>query len=337
MTCTAHQRFDARLPTHPLNQATQLNTLAIVIPAFKAEFLDRALASLHDNDLERCRIYIADDGSPQPIAPIVDRWRQRLPLHYQRFDENLGSSSLVAHWNRSVRLSHEPWVWLPGDDDEFESGCVQAVLSRIDADARGDAAPDLYRFNVVQIDANSAITQVLPTYPPVLSASAFVRHRLAGTLSSFAPEYVFRRAAWDAIGGFVDFPLAWCSDDATWALLGGAGGIQTVIGPRVRWRYSGLNISSHSAVHAVRKAEAATLFIGWLRTQWPRIDADKGFEAAEMKDLAANWLFDQVNVDAPARIQRQAVLVSWRSARGWRTAWSMNMARRVYWAWRAKR
>lgn len=319
---------------HPQGHSTPLNTLAIVIPAFKAEFLDRALASLHGNDLSRCRIYISDDGSPQAIAPIVERWRQRLPLQYHRFEQNLGASSLVAHWNRSVRLSHEPWVWLPGDDDEFEPGCAQAVLGRIDAD--GDAAADLYRFNVVQIDANSAISRELPVYPSVLSASAFVRHRLDGSLSSFAPEYVFRRTAWDAIGGFVDFPLAWCSDDATWTLLARGGGIRTVAGPRVRWRYSGLNISSNNAVHAVRKAEAATLFVGWLRHQWPRISTGQDFHSAGLGELALSWLFDQINVRAPAPVRRQAALVSCQAATGWRLLWLAAMGKRGYWALRAR-
>lgn len=319
---------------HPHGHPTPLNTLAIVIPAFKAEFLDRALASLHGNDLARCRIYISDDGSPQAIAPIVERWRQRLPLQYHRFNQNLGASSLVAHWNRSVRLSHEPWVWLPGDDDELEPGCVQAVLGRIDAD--GDATADLYRFNVVQIDASSAVSRDLPAYPPVLTASAFVRHRLEGSLASFAPEYVFRRAAWDAIGGFLDFPLAWCSDDATWTLLARGSGIRTVDGPRVRWRYSGLNISSHNAVHAVRKAEAATLFIGWLRREWPRISPGEDFKAVGLGELADNWLFDQVNGRSKGLLWWKCLAASLQAAKGWRARFFAGFSKRCYWRWVAR-
>ena len=56
-------------------------------------------------------------------------------------------------------------------------------------------------------------------------------------------EYVFRKSALEAIGGFIDFPMAVGSDNAT-ALLMAKNGIVCSGDFLVRFRYSGKNISS---------------------------------------------------------------------------------------------
>lgn len=306
-----------------------MSSFAIVIPAFKLEFLERALASLYANDLTDTTIYVADDASPQPIKSVVDRWTGRLPIRYVRFPENLGGHNLAAHWNRSVRLSSEPWVWLPGDDDEFEPDCVQSILARIRSD--GDAAGDLYRLNVIRIDADSMVTEIFNPFPASLNATDFLRHKLEGGLRSFAPEYVFRRAAWDAIDGFVQFPLAWCSDDATWALLSRRSGITTIEGPRMRWRQSGLNISSPSAKHVAQKAEAAALFINWLRDHYHLLDSKSSFENSTLFDPAMTWLHWQIGGKLKGWPRNKALAQSLYNAKNWRVQWGIAMMKRIHW------
>lgn len=306
-------------------------TLAVVIPAYKREFLERALASLAAQSDRDFVVYIGDDASPDDLKSIAMKWSQRICIQYVRFPTNVGAHDLVMQWNRCVRLTTAPWVWLFSDDDEAEEGCIQAW--RAAASLHPEA--DLFHFNVHQIDADSKIKQTFPGFPPILTAAEFVRGRFNRTIASFAPEYIFRRAAWDAIGGFVPFPLAWCSDDATWAKLALRGGICTIPGPKVRWRLSSLNITAVAPKHATSKAKAATLYQTWLRGLLA-CDAFgvNSSEAHQIAQLGAQWLQGHISGQSTGK---QRVLATWHSfvlAKGWRLDWLRAGARYFYWSTR---
>ena len=77
-------------------------------------------------------------------------------------------------------------------------------------------------------------------------------------------DHVFSRAALLRAGGFVDFPLGWFSDDATWLEIAREGGIYTVPEGRVHWRRSGLNLSSDAPQRRGEKLRAHVAFLAWL-------------------------------------------------------------------------
>src|SRR5262249_28326771 len=149
---------------------------------------------------------------------------------YIRFPSNWGRQSLASHWNRCVTLTSEPWVWLFSDDDLMDHACTDRLQQGITG--HGDEV-DVFHFNVIKIDATGAALEQPPAFPPWLSARAFALARLQFALASFAPDFVFSRAAFDRVGGFVEFPLAWCTDDASWVAMAGTKGILTLDGPRV--------------------------------------------------------------------------------------------------------
>lgn len=93
--------------------------------------------------------------------------------------------------------------------------------------------------------------------------------KLQGKIDSAAVEYVFSREIWQSAGGFVHFPMAWCSDDATWAAFARhAGGVISLPGQPVCWRnVEGANISN-SAGHDKDKLHATILFLRWMRNMF---------------------------------------------------------------------
>lgn len=235
--------------------------LAIVIPAYKARFLDATLASIAAQTCRDFTVYIGDDASPEGIAAVCERWQSQFDLRYTRFDCNLGGADLVAQWQRCVQLCSAPWVWLFADDDLMPAAGVALLLDAVRA--AGDSV-DLFHFNVEQIDADGRVLRIEPAFPPRLGVRDFALRRLRFQLSSFAPDYVFSRAAWDRSGGFVPLPRAWCSDDATWIRLGARSGIHTIAGARVGWRNSGFNISSQHGADVLDKTWAQVGFLRWL-------------------------------------------------------------------------
>lgn len=243
--------------------------LTVVIPAYKRAYLGAALDSLRAQTSRGFRVVVADDASPEDLQPIVERSGAGLNLVYERFDRNLGGADLTAHWNRAVRLAWTDWILLLGDDDLLDPDAVAGFYSVLDETR---AAFDLYRFSTRRIDGAGNVVAVHDAHPREESALAFLEERLHERRSSFTCEYLFRRSAWERIGGFVSFPLAWCSDDATWLALGAECGIRAIEGPRASWRLSNDNISSRRPELALAKLRARSLFAKWLATDLQGVD-----------------------------------------------------------------
>jgi hypothetical protein len=96
------------------------------------------------------------------------------------------------------------------------------------------------------------------------------------------------------------FPLAWCSDDATWINFAVARGIRTISGPHVLWRRSGLNITSLKGVTIPAKLEAAAMFTDGLTARFSDADfADSKVPRPLFEEAQRDWFFGQLQSMAP--------------------------------------
>ena len=236
--------------------------LAIIIPAYKATFLPAALDSIAMQTCKDFTLYIGDDCSPEPISDIVEQYRDKIELVYQRFDTNLGGKDLVAQWERCIAMSQdEPYIWLFSDDDVMEANCVEELFRQIE-NTKG--VYNLYHFNVDVIDERGAFKCRQQDYPAVLSAYRFYRGKNSMRLSAFVVENVFSRKVYERFGGFMKYDLAWGSDIATWIVFCGEKGMCTVPHARIKWRQSSQNISpNYSRQIAERKLRADQNLLNW--------------------------------------------------------------------------
>ena len=258
--------------------------LAIVIPAYKARFFKEVLDSIAQQDNPNFAVYVGDDASPDDLMSIVALFQEKMDIHYVRFQENMGSHNLVAHWERCIRLSHEPLIWLFSDDDLMPSDAVDRVLK-----AAEQYGHDYFfsRFPLSVIDEHGKITFSNPLFASdKVSGYEFLLDKLSGKISSAACEYVFSRQVWQQSGGFVQFPLAWCSDDATWASFADeASGIISLPGKPVCWRNAeGTNISN-SCKYDRQKLEATGLFLQWIASHYSDKMKDSSLHRALEKYL----------------------------------------------------
>jgi glycosyltransferase involved in cell wall biosynthesis len=266
--------------------------LAIVIPAYKARFLTSTLQSIAAQTIRRFVVHVGDDASPEDLATVCRPWAEQMDLRYHRFEHNLGGRDLVGQWHRCIGLSTEPWVWLFSDDDVMSPTCAERLLQA--AEAEGDRQP-LFHFNVDRIDAQGQLLLVEPEFPALLSSRAFAMGRLRFELSSYAPDYAFRRSRFLECGGFQAFPLAWCSDDATWIKLAAERGIRTLPGAKIGWRRSGDNISSRHTHDSVLKVQALASYLRWLDVYLQAHPAGRGEpEDDEILGCFARWFSLQI-------------------------------------------
>lgn len=237
--------------------------LAIIIPAYKPRFLARALESINAQTDQRFRIYVGDDCSPHSLETIVkDTHFPDDQIIYKYFCNNLGGTSLVRQWERCINLSNEPWIWLFSDDDVMEPNCVEQFYQEMTHDKR---ECDLFRFNTLVIDRDDYVTDMNPKHPEWEPWNEFSYFLLQDLRRVFQQEFIFRRAEYQRIGGFLDLPLAWASDHVFAIACSRKAGVRTIGGARVYFRQSGENISSQMSVSVERvKWQAFTAYTDWL-------------------------------------------------------------------------
>jgi glycosyltransferase involved in cell wall biosynthesis len=237
--------------------------LAIVIPAWKEQFFFEALSSIERQSCRDFRLYIGDDASPGKLQDIVNGFTGRIDFVYKRFEENLGQKDLPGQWERCIGLiGSEDYIWLFSDDDIMPEKGIELFYKAIADHGRFD----LYRFNIRQIDKGGDLISDRTNHPDVESTEEFIYRRLKGETLSAACEYIFSRNAYNEAGGFVSFPLAWCTDDASWYLFGKNEGICTIPGEPVLWRISETNISKPEKENG-QKYLATLLFHLWIKKQ----------------------------------------------------------------------
>ncbi len=265
--------------------------LGIVIPAYKTAFLRETLQSIARQTDQRFQLYVGDDGSPEPIAQLVRAFPGARPVNYHRFDQNLGGTSLVRHWERSLGLTTEPWLWLFSDDDLLDPGCVAAFYAELE---QSGGRHELYRFNTVWLNDARQTRDASAPHPAEEGGADFLTARLRGTRRSTFQELIFSRAAWLAAGGIPQFPLAWASDNAFIATLGARCPIRCIPGPRVTWRWSRENISGSSSAATFRiKLLASEEFVRWAIAFLEQHPPAAGrLSRLELQRLTEHWFFN---------------------------------------------
>jgi hypothetical protein len=123
---------------------------------------------------------------------------------------------------------------------------------------------DLFHCRVRIIDEDSKLLNYSSSCPEWESVYNFIWHRINSFRNHYVPEFMCRTSALKIIGGFVEFPLAWCSDDATWYLLAKQNGVGYSDRPLCNWRSSGINISKIGNIRL--RFEALLLFDKWLQS-----------------------------------------------------------------------
>lgn len=266
--------------------------LSIVIPYFKLTFFEATLQSLANQTDQRFKVYIGDDASMENPIDLLERYRGKFEFNYYRFENNLGAISLVKQWERCIALAgDEEWLIILGDDDVLGHNVVEEFYAFIN---RTNESVGLIRFNLRIIDEYGKILSRDLTQEVYQSAENLLESILSMKEAIRASEFVFNRNVYNSYNGFVDFPLAWFSDHATWLLFSKKYGIYHIKEASVYWRNSDINISSKSvSLREIElKVESLFLFISFLQEHFSIKDKKiKVFMLGNLTYLLSNVFF----------------------------------------------
>lgn len=232
-----------------------MQRLAIVIPAYKSEFLQQTLESLATQTNKDFAVYIGNDGGDAVIEKIVITYSDRLNITYRYFENNIGNVSLVKQWQRCFALTqNEEWLWLLPDDDYADPQCLELFYRYLQLHDF-----DVFRFNVKFITADGSVFKTNAALPPVQAAFDSLMEKLSFSRPSTIAEFIFNKNKFSQTG-FADIPLAWGTDDLLWYSMGEEKGIHGCNAAYVYLRQSHLNISNNYTSLAEKKNEANFIF-----------------------------------------------------------------------------
>lgn len=199
--------------------------IAIVIPYYKLTFFEKTLESLANQTDKRFTVYIGDDASTENPVQVLEQYKGQFECSYHRFENNLGSISLVKQWERCIDLSlDEEWIMILGDDDVLGNNAVAEFYRYYNVFVEKS---NIVRFATISQNYKKSEVSKVYTHPVWEDASQSYFRRFKGITRSSLSEYVFKRATYNN-NKFYNYPLAWHSDDWAWLEFSGNKPIFTI-------------------------------------------------------------------------------------------------------------
>ncbi|WP_339836313.1 glycosyltransferase family A protein [uncultured Flavobacterium sp.] len=243
--------------------------VAIIIPYYKLAFFEKTLESLALQTDKRFIVYIGDDFSLKKPTELLEKYNGRFNFVYHRFESNLGGTNLVEQWKRCVAMSkNEQWLMLLGDDDFLDTNAIEEFYNYLSKNKTIEI--DLVRFKLKIINNLEIVEENNFEYDTIEDSERLLQRMLSKEETITASEFVFSRRIYNINGGFINFPLAWFSDYATWLQYGLKSKIHNIETASVYWRLSGINISSQfKSVKQIRlKVNSLFLFMNYVETNF---------------------------------------------------------------------
>lgn len=239
-----------------------MQNLAIVIPAYKDQFLDKTLTCFANQTNKNFRLYIGDDNSPVDLKAISDKYCNELEIIYHRFDNNIGAKNLVKQWTRCIDLTEtEEWIWLFSDDDLVDNHCVDNFFKAIESDDLHKT--DIYRFNTVVINRHDEVILRHDADPSFETSEQMAYNLLLSKRSNSLADHIFSRKVYLECGGLVYTEYAQGADWAMSILFSRRNGINVIEQGNFYWRYSGSNISSNIGTTKTKMLPGHLQFVRW--------------------------------------------------------------------------
>lgn len=246
-------------------------SFSFVMPAFKAKFLPKAINSILNQDYYNFELTIVNDASPENIEGIAKGFQDER-IQYKENKTNIGGKDLVKNWDLCVSFAQNDYIILATDDDIFEP-CFLSNATRL-IEKYPDV--DIIRSGVEKIDEHDNMIDFEFPLKEFLTAKEFMLFYAKGGTISCVSNYIIKKTALDRIGGFIAFPRAHYSDDAT-ALALSKNGIACMPTNSFKFRVSNINLSNRRDFVIVKEQLKATeQYMGWYINHIKEIGINSG-------------------------------------------------------------
>lgn len=250
---------------------------SFVMPAYKVMYLSKTIDSILNQDYSNYELIIVNDASPDNIKEIVNSYADDR-IRYEENEHNIGGTDLVKNWNHCITFANGDYIILATDDDIYEPEFLFNTVKLI----KKYPHVDLIRSGVKKIDKDDNILDFEFPMKEYMTNKEFTLYYAKGGIISCVSNYIIKKTAIEKIGGFISFPRAHYSDDAT-ALALSKNGIACIPMNNFEFRVSNINLSNCNNLEIViDQLKATTKYMEWYLNYINKIDntSDSFFERA---------------------------------------------------------
>lgn len=211
------------------------------IPVVKTKYLVECLNSVLAQSFQDYEIIVFNDASPEPVKEILPV-SKKSKIRYYETETNLGKKFPTRTWNKVLHLAKGKYFLLLGDDDTLSPNFLAEMATLINKYPK----TNLFRGQLIVSDKNNKTIYygLKPLEYETWEDQVYYRFKYIRPQATC--EHVAKTEVLKKIGGFLELPLAWGSDDAAWIRLAYHGGIASTTKAYACWRNSPYNISSLS-------------------------------------------------------------------------------------------
>lgn len=233
-----------------------------LLPAYKATYFEEALVSIQNQSFRNFKVLVSDDCSPENLESVFKKVvGQDSRFTFRRNAENMGSNSLVSHWNLLVDMCDTEYLIMASDDDVYD----EHFLEEMDRLVARYPMVGLFRSKVRRISARGESFEEDPPVNEYDSLTDFLFQTYNYPRIHCIGNYLFKTDPLKAKGKFMDFSLAWFSDDAT-TIICAENGVCNTPDILFSFRESDINISKEpitNGKNALKKIIATEQFYDW--------------------------------------------------------------------------
>jgi glycosyltransferase involved in cell wall biosynthesis len=228
--------------------------VSVIVPNYNhARFLPKRMESIFAQRYQDFELILLDDCSTDESREILSRYAGDPRVRIAFNEANSGST--FRQWNKGVGMARGQYVWIAESDDYADERLLERLVGALEADERVTFA--YCRSHCVSGEDAAlgfADTIYFPDLEPECWTKDFVaegmeecrRHFVRFNVPANASSVVFRRAAYEKVGG-PDQGMRLCADWKFWAEMALEGRVAYVAEPLNYFRFHGGSVRKRIA------------------------------------------------------------------------------------------
>lgn len=217
--------------------------ITIGIPAYKEKLLSSSIQNILDQTFTDFELIILNDNPGSRIKEIVNNFDDDRIIYYEN-EKNIGGENIILCWNKLLEYAKGEYFVLFSDDDLYEKEFISELHNLFLKYPK----VAIVHSRVKIINDENEVLYVSSNLPEYESCADFIWHRIKSYRFNYASDFMVKTNSLKEIGGFIDLPRAWGSDDLTWFSLANIGGIAATSKLLCGWRESTENISKVGSI-----------------------------------------------------------------------------------------
>ena len=195
--------------------------VSIGIPVVKATYLRAAIESCLDQTYKTIEIVILNNAATTKLGDEIEAIVSTFDDIRLKYFRNNKQLPMIENWNKVLSYANGNLFSLLCDDDKWDSDFIFKMVVLSEKYPRANVFHS--RVLIIkegELNEKSKLSPLCNEYEDTLD---FICHRIKGYRWQYLSDFTVRLSAIKKIGGFVDLPDGWGSDDITWFKVSATG------------------------------------------------------------------------------------------------------------------